>query len=88
MQKTSARMRAKFTKNLNAKADLLLYYLTTLLEPEHEGEDVNMTFVEDLLKEECDINLNNDNLENPLFLVNFSFLIEEFKKLKFLTEGN
>jgi hypothetical protein len=75
IQRTTARMRAKLTKNL--KSDLLLSYLKTLLKAEHEGEDVSMTFVKDLEKEGCDINLKDDDSdENALFLVRNFFLAE------------
>jgi hypothetical protein len=74
IQRTTARMRAKLTKNL--KPDLLLFYLKTLLKLEHEGEDVSMTFVKDLEQEGSDINLKDDaSDENALFLVRNFFLV-------------
>ena len=72
-QKTKIRKNSKLRKNL--VADNLLFYLEKLSHVEHEGENVEMQLIKDLIADGSDVNFKNDQYENSLFFVRSEFII-------------
>ena len=68
MTQTTKQKAIELISNKKA-ANAILAYLKILMEHDHEGEDINFQFIEEMLSYDVDINYCDDDQENALFYV-------------------